>query len=208
MTVELIWRGLAKYISWLSSGPWSRILSRTVFHSWLSLDCSCYQFVLPTMHFVPQSVDSPIELTLNNEQSSHASPITVEATETSNKILDIILDYALNKFNDKLEHLAAGRPKFLAVIDQFVVAQTVVEMCLPAFPFKSANKVDKVFGILPDKAEELALERLNGMCIRIRDVHPPGAKLTVISDGLVYNGKFNVQCCNAIDLFFPPSGFE
>ena len=132
-----------------------------------------------------------MELDLDDEKPSHVSPTTNEATEMSDKILEIIFEYALNKFNDSMERIAAGKPKFLSVIDQFVVEGRQVEMCLPAFPFKSANKVYKVFGILPDKAEELALERLNTMCIRIGNVYPPGAKLTIISDGLVYNGLSN-----------------
>lgn len=114
----------------------------------------------------------------------------MDVTNISNQILDIVFEYALNKFDDYVERFAAGRPKFLSVIDRFVGTGTQVEMCLPAFPFKSANKVDKVLGVLPDKAEELALERLNTLCNRIHEVYPPGAKLTIISDGLVYNGLF------------------
>ncbi|KAK8085864.1 ABC1 transport [Apiospora hydei] len=102
-------------------------------------------------------------------------------------ILATIFDYASNKFDDTAHRLAAGTPKFLSVIDHFVAAGKPVQMCLPAFPFKSANKVYKVFGILPDKAEELALDRLNTMCVRIGEIYAPGAKLLIISDGLVYN---------------------
>ncbi|KAH6873803.1 Pyoverdine/dityrosine biosynthesis protein-domain-containing protein [Thelonectria olida] len=116
----------------------------------------------------------------------------MQVTETSTKILAIIFEYALNKFDDSMERLAAGMPKFLSVIETFVMAGNRVDMCLPAFPFKSANKVYKVFGILPDKAEELALHRLNDMCARIRDVYGPGAKLTIISDGLVYNDLLSI----------------
>jgi hypothetical protein len=132
--------------------------------------------------------NTSVELTLIDEKSSMTSNVAMEATETSTKILAIIFEYALNKFDDSVERLAAGIPKFLQVIDQFVIAGTQLKMCLPAFPFKSANKVYKVLGTLPDKAEELALERLNTMCIRIGEVYQPGAKLTIISDGLVYNG--------------------
>ncbi|KAH6957910.1 Pyoverdine/dityrosine biosynthesis protein-domain-containing protein [Ilyonectria sp. MPI-CAGE-AT-0026] len=110
----------------------------------------------------------------------------------SAKILAIIYEYALNKFDDSVDRLAAGIPKFIAVIDEFVMAGRQVEMCLPAFPFKSANRVYKVFGILPDKAEELAMERLNTMCARIGQVYEPGAKLTIISDGLVYNDLLSI----------------
>lgn len=141
------------------------------------------------MQFFPQITDAPVGLALEDEDSSRASHTTMEVTGNSNKILDIIIEYALNKFSNSVEQLAAGRPRFLSVIDQFVIAGTQVKMCLPAFPFKSANKVYKVFGTLPDKAEELALERLNTMCIRTGNVYPPGAKLTIISDGLVYNGS-------------------
>jgi pyoverdine/dityrosine biosynthesis protein Dit1 len=110
--------------------------------------------------------------------------------DVSNSILDIVFEYKLHKFDDTTDRLALGRPKFLAAIQHFVQDGKTVEMCLPAFPFKSANKVYKVLGTLPDKAEELALKRLNGLCERIKEIYPPGATLTIISDGLVYNGMF------------------
>ncbi|KAF5715931.1 spore wall maturation DIT1 [Fusarium mundagurra] len=110
----------------------------------------------------------------------------------SSRILDIIFEYALNKFSDSKERLEAGRPKFLSIVGKFVAASTRVEMCLPAFPFKSANKAYKVFGILPDKAEEIALDRLNTMCIRIGEIYQPGAQCTIISDGVVYNDLLSI----------------
>lgn len=105
-------------------------------------------------------------------------------------ILSIIFDYALNKFDDTKDRLLAGAPKFLSVIDYHLEKRAVLPMCLPAFPFKSANKVSKVLGSLPDKAEELALDRLNSMCVRIATLYPPGAKVTIVSDGVAYNGMF------------------
>ncbi|KAG5818763.1 hypothetical protein H9Q74_000930 [Fusarium xylarioides] len=108
--------------------------------------------------------------------------------QTANRILDVILEYSLHKFDSTEELHSAGRPKFLAVVSRFVRSQQKVVMCLPAFPFKSANKVEKVLGNLPDKAEELALARLNSICVTIGQFYEPGAELTVISDGLVYNG--------------------
>lgn len=62
-------------------------------------------------------------------------------------------------------------------------------MCLPAFPFKSPNTQSKVLGRLPDKGEEFAMAHLNGLCLAVKDIYPPGAKLTIVSDGLVYNGE-------------------
>ncbi|KAI7764055.1 hypothetical protein LZL87_006437 [Fusarium oxysporum] len=112
--------------------------------------------------------------------------------KVSSKILDIIFEYALNKFSDSKERLEAGRPKFLSIVGKFVATSTRVEMCLPAFPFKSANKAYKVFGILPDKAEYIALDRLNTMCIRIGEIYQPGAQCTIISDGVVYNDLLSI----------------
>ncbi|KAI2601828.1 Pyoverdine/dityrosine biosynthesis protein-domain-containing protein [Hypoxylon sp. NC1633] len=65
-------------------------------------------------------------------------------------------------------------------------------MCLPAFPFKSPNTSTKVLGRLPDKAEEFALAHLNGLCAAIGDIYAPGARLMIVSDGLVYNDLLGV----------------
>ena len=157
-------------------------------HSGLSVDIHFVRLFASIMQLVPQIINAPGARAPDNEKPSHTSDASTEVTETSNKILDIIFEYALNKVDDSANQLAAGRPKFLSVIGQFVIARARVDMCLPGFPFKSANKVEKVLGTLPDKAEELALERLNTICVRIGGVYPPGAQLTIISDGLVYNG--------------------
>ncbi|RYN27493.1 hypothetical protein AA0114_g12556 [Alternaria tenuissima] len=131
-------------------------------------------------------------ITLPCDDSAGASvPSGME--DTSNKILEIIYEHALNKFDDSKERLAAGTVKFLTVIDRFVQAGERVETCLPAFPFKSANKVYKVLGSLPDKAEELALQRLNHMCARIKDVYKPGARVNIISDGITYNDLLSIS---------------
>ncbi|KAM0272547.1 hypothetical protein ACHAQH_008683 [Verticillium albo-atrum] len=107
--------------------------------------------------------------------------------DISRLILDIVFEHALNKFDNSQDLLEKREVNFLSVIARFVATQQPVKTCLPAFPFKSANKVYKVLGTLPDKAEELALERLNSMCTRIQKVYPPGAEVTIISDGITYN---------------------
>lgn len=145
------------------------------------------------MQIATQLTDSDIGISLDGKESAHATDADaksiLETDETSARIIAIIFEYALNKFDDSMDRLAAGMTKFLSVINDFVVADKPIEMCLPAFPFKSANKVYKVLGSLPDKAEELALQRLDAMCLRIRDIYSPGARITIISDGLVYNGQ-------------------
>ncbi|KAF7556944.1 hypothetical protein G7Z17_g989 [Cylindrodendrum hubeiense] len=138
---------------------------------------------------VEPTTGSPVDgIALNGDNSlNHTLQTEKRVRETSRLILDIILKYALNKFDRSRDLLEGGADGFLSVIDQFVSAGTRVEACLPAFPFKSANKVYKVLGHLPDKAEELALDRLNSMCTRIQEVYPPGAQVTIISDGITYN---------------------
>ena len=131
-------------------------------------------------------------LPLQDQNSSSSHCTSLETRGTSRQILDIILEHALNKFDDSEARLAAGVSEFLSTIDYFVTAGRRVEACLPAFPFKSANKVYKVLGSLPDKAEELALERLNTMCTRIQKIYQPGAKITIVSDGITYNGKSTI----------------
>ncbi|KAJ3525004.1 hypothetical protein NM208_g11827 [Fusarium decemcellulare] len=79
-----------------------------------------------------------------------------------------------------------------ALIYSHVKENKPIRMCIPAFPFKSPNTDVKVLGRLPDKAEEFALARLNGLCAGIQDIYPPGAKLVIVSDGIVYNDLLGV----------------
>ena len=133
-------------------------------------------------------------LRLTTTQGSAAAAVVEEdgstAATTSAKILSIIYRYRLTKAADAHDRWVEGTPKFLAIIDNFVKAGMPVRMCMPAFPFKSANKIDKVLGSLPDRAEEAALGYMNTMCAEIGAVYRPGAKLLIVSDGLVYNGEF------------------
>lgn len=108
---------------------------------------------------------------------------------TSEDILDIIKSILLTKLPGAHDKWEQGHIEFLATIGRFVRARRTVQMCLPAFPFKSANKHEKVLGVLPDKAEELSLRRLEDICVKIGKIYPPGAEILIISDGLVYSGK-------------------
>lgn len=120
--------------------------------------------------------------------SSNSSRREQEIIEISRSILQVFFDYALNKIDHSESGFERGCQNFLPVVSRFIAEGKRVEACLPAFPFKSANKVHKVLGKLPDKAEELALDRLNTMCKRIEKIYPPGARITIVSDGIVYSG--------------------
>ncbi|KAJ5616473.1 Pyoverdine biosynthesis [Penicillium hordei] len=113
-------------------------------------------------------------------------------TQISEKILAILEPYLLTKSVEAHNRSDLGATKFISVIRNFISKGQAVQMCLPAFPWKSANKVYKVLGTLPDKAEELSLKRLNGICEAISGVYKPGAELLIVSDGLVYNDLFTI----------------
>lgn len=66
-----------------------------------------------------------------------------------------------------------------------------VHLLLPAFPAKSPSP-RKVLGVLPDKAEELALRYLENVCAEIANVYPPGARVTICSDGRVFSDLVGV----------------
>lgn len=115
-------------------------------------------------------------------------PFHAEAMETSQRILDVILRYKSPLPKGAPDRTDEGALKFLGLVYRAVKNSEPVRMVLPAFPFKSPNSSVKVLGTLPDKAEDVALAHLNGLCAAIGDVYPPGAVLTIVSDGLVYNG--------------------
>lgn len=148
---------------------------------------------------------------LNQEATIHESaPVNLEATEEA--LLPAYDPYAKEKPRPKtikeitedvvavLERYRLPHPsdvsktwgakkKFLVQVERFVTKNEAVCMVLPAFPFKSPNKKTKVLGDLPDKGEEVALQHLDGLCKAIADVYPGGAKVFIVSDGLMYNGK-------------------
>ncbi|OMP83338.1 Spore wall maturation protein DIT1, partial [Diplodia seriata] len=80
-----------------------------------------------------------------------------------------------------------GKPLFVEKVMQQLEKNQPIRMILPAFPWKSINKVDKVTGILPDLGEELALARLNQMCEDIRVIYPLGGEVHIATDGMVFD---------------------
>ncbi|OAG03327.1 uncharacterized protein CC84DRAFT_1220197 [Paraphaeosphaeria sporulosa] len=159
---------------------------------------------LPALSITVEPVSSDTSSTDNSVESSPTSKTMSKPPGSainendavslmSTKILEIVFDYALNKFDDSRERLEVGRPRFIEVLNEFVKNGSRIDMALPAFPFKSANKVYKALGFLPDKAEELSLSRLHNMCRRIEEIYTPGANVVIISDGLVYNDLLSIS---------------
>ena len=107
------------------------------------------------------------------------------------RILDIIQGYGQNVTPSDVPW--AGKTKFLPIVEAHVIKNESIPMVLPAFPFKSPNRKDKVIGSLPDLGEELGLMHLNGLCESIAEIYQPGANVAITSDGLVYNGKSKLK---------------
>ncbi|KAF2997565.1 hypothetical protein E8E13_001424 [Curvularia kusanoi] len=118
--------------------------------------------------------------------------VRTDAMKTSQHILDVILRYKSPLPKDAQDRSDEGALKFFGLIYRAVKNNEAVRLVLPAFPFKSPNTSVKVLGALPDKAEDIALAHLNGLCAAIEDVYPLGAILTIVSDGLVYNDLLGV----------------
>lgn len=120
--------------------------------------------------------------------ASQVSLVTADDLALASRILFIIKRYKLPVRDGAAEK---ANLKFLDQIASRISRAEPILMCLPAFPFKSPNASSKVLGTLPDKAEEFALAHLNGLCAAIAHIYNPGARLMIISDGLVYNGTYS-----------------
>ena len=90
--------------------------------------------------------------------------------------------------------LALHLPKVL----RFISANEPIHFLLPAFPAKSPSP-KKVLGRLPDMAEELGLRFLDQICDEIRQLYPPGARITICSDGRVFSDLVGVTDQNVTD---------
>lgn len=77
-----------------------------------------------------------------------------------------------------------------AQIQNALDRNVAIELVIPAFPFKSSNRSKKVLGPLPDEAERLSLLHLDGLCLAIKDVTDSDTFLTIVSDGITYNGNY------------------
>ncbi|EFR04287.1 hypothetical protein MGYG_07296 [Nannizzia gypsea CBS 118893] len=128
--------------------------------------------------------DQPVDAPNDEEDDVHR--------QTAERILAVLEQYLLPKAPDAHDGWAQGAPKFITVIRKFVKDGKAVQMCLPAFPWKSANTAYRVLGKLPDKGEEVALKRLNAICEDIGNIYKPGAKMLIVTAGLVYNDLLSI----------------
>lgn len=81
-------------------------------------------------------------------------------------------------------------PHFGRVL-RFIEDGAPVHFVIPAFPAKSRNR-QKTLGRLPDMAETLAIESVQGFCDQISSVYGPGAIVTICSDGHVFSDALEI----------------
>lgn len=82
---------------------------------------------------------------------------------------------------------------------KLIAKNEILHFVLPAFPAKSPNST-KTYGFLPDLGEHLALCFLNQLCCSIKNIYPPGAEITICSDGRVFNDLVGV-CNSKVDAY-------
>ena len=114
----------------------------------------------------------------------------------ASSVLDVIYRYGQHVSRTEDRHGEAewlGKSLFMEGVKKQIIKGQAVRMILPAFPWKSVNKVDKVTGVLPDFGEELALHRLNRLCEEIKEIYPPGGHVYIATDGLVFDDVVGIS---------------
>ena len=114
--------------------------------------------------------------------------VSQEDQHAAYSVWEVISRYRIDGKDSELDLASKYKDTLMPRLTRMVQSRSCIQLVLPAFPFKSPNSQDKVLGGLPDKAEEVSIALLQGMCDAIKDVYEPGAQLTVVSDGIVYNG--------------------
>ncbi|KHN95591.1 Pyoverdine biosynthesis [Metarhizium album ARSEF 1941] len=157
-------------------------------------------FPPPTSVLTPSQVhDGPVTQTFRlPQQSPIGSPWLTEELKYFEKcllVLDVLESFGthFSKESSFPSGRWAGKPKFLGHVFHWVRKNEPVQLTMPAFPCKSANRNDKVLGHLPDLGEELGMTRLNDIAVAIKNVYQPGALVNIASDGILFNDIIGVS---------------
>ncbi|KDO19199.1 hypothetical protein SPRG_15642 [Saprolegnia parasitica CBS 223.65] len=119
---------------------------------------------------------------------------------------DMIVQRVLKSLTPLLHQLptdrfdAEGRAKVEAIVRRAIDAKQPITFVIPAFPFKSPNTTEKTLGVLPDRGEELAMERLETLCQEIERLYPIGVQMVIFSDGRIFNDIIGVST-DAMDAY-------
>lgn len=118
---------------------------------------------------------------------------------TINKVMDIFGRYRMPDSNIS-RWSTGGAAALLNRLTPFVDNNREIQFLMLGYPFKSPNHTHKTLGPRPDMAEEVSLRNFRAFGQDIKAVHPPGMKLTILSDGFMFNDIFGVDCYN-VDLY-------
>lgn len=91
------------------------------------------------------------------------------------------------------EYESAGKILLADKIDTFVQSNDPIEFVMLGLPFKSVNTRDKVIGVLPDLGEQAMIEQFSALDKEIKGFYSPGSKITIASDGFVFNDILKVN---------------
>lgn len=116
----------------------------------------------------------------------------------TNKIVEAFGNYrmaptAIDQYESKGKQILAER------IDGFVAQGQPIKFAMLGFPFKSTNTRDKVFGPQPDLGEQLTVQNFVDFNKTISSIYTPGVKITVASDGYVFNDLLGVADSTVAD---------
>ncbi|KAL1609644.1 dityrosine synthesis enzyme [Nothophoma quercina] len=123
--------------------------------------------------------------------SDSSTPWAAKNREVCNQITEI--------FERKLKNLSKddqwdvyGREGFMNRVYGFVDKALPILLALPAFPCKSPNP-NKAGGIMPDLAENIALDVIYDFIKEVNAIYEPGATMWIINDGHVFSDCIGVD---------------
>ncbi|HMT01845.1 MAG TPA: L-tyrosine/L-tryptophan isonitrile synthase family protein [Burkholderiales bacterium] len=109
------------------------------------------------------------------------------------KIISIYEEYRMEPHPTQDRFEEQGKQVFAEKINSFMEKKEPIQFAMLGYPFKSTNTATKVLGTLPDKGEELSIQRLEDFTLKIQQVYSPGAIINVASDGFVFNDLLEVE---------------
>ena len=108
-----------------------------------------------------------------------------DAQDLSDKILSILLHGKIRRGSINL--ILPFIPEFQEKIKASIEHELPIEIALPTIPFKCQNPLSTQHSLSwVDLGECLFFRQLKSICASIERIYPPGVKITLISDGLVY----------------------
>ena len=151
-------------------------------------------------HLIKLSLGTSLSfgLILHAHPTSSAPPPPKELNQTklASQIITILLKHALTYDIDKRSVDSSvetsgstalkGMDSVQSKIAKAIQANQPILLNCVGFPYKSQNTAKKVLTPQLDFAERHSLEYLSQMLAEISALYPPGAKLTIFTDGMVF----------------------